>query len=93
MQDITDIVKETEFQVFKKPIDQGGIVKCIKVDGVKYATRFLNFLILPFSLPPQPTNADAIISKITTRISINLKFYLETIIPHLQKKLNYRLGW
>ncbi|MFC2137755.1 aspartate--tRNA ligase, partial [Bacteroidota bacterium] len=33
MQDITDIVKETSFQVFTKPIDNGGIVKCIKVDG------------------------------------------------------------
>jgi aspartyl-tRNA synthetase len=33
MQDITSIVAETEFQVFKKPIDQGGIVKCIKVDA------------------------------------------------------------
>ena len=33
MQDITAIVKETEFQVFKKPIDNGGIVKCIKVEG------------------------------------------------------------
>ncbi len=32
MQDITDIVKETNFQVFSKPIEQGGIVKCIKVD-------------------------------------------------------------
>ena len=32
MQDITDIVKETSFQVFTKPIDAGGIVKCIKVD-------------------------------------------------------------
>lgn len=31
MQDITDIVKETTFQVFSKPIEQGGIVKCIKV--------------------------------------------------------------
>ena len=31
MQDITDIVKETSFQVFTKPIDAGGIVKCIKV--------------------------------------------------------------
>ncbi|MGR3809266.1 bifunctional amidotransferase subunit GatB/aspartate--tRNA ligase AspS [Jiulongibacter sp. NS-SX5] len=31
MQDITDIVKETEFQVFAKPIEEGGIVKCIKV--------------------------------------------------------------
>lgn len=31
MQDITEIVKETEFQVFKKPITDGGIVKCIKV--------------------------------------------------------------
>lgn len=33
MQDITDIVKETEFQVFAKPIEDGGIVKCIKVAG------------------------------------------------------------
>lgn len=33
MQDITEIVKETEFQVFKKPITDGGVVKCIKVGG------------------------------------------------------------
>ncbi len=33
MQDITEIVKGTTFQVFSKPIDQGGIVKCIKVDA------------------------------------------------------------
>ena len=33
MQDITDIVKETSFQVFSKPIDEGGIVKCIKVSA------------------------------------------------------------
>jgi len=33
MQDITDIVKETSFKVFTDPIDAGGIVKCIKVDG------------------------------------------------------------
>ena len=33
MSDITDIVKETSFQVFTKPIDEGGIVKCIKVSG------------------------------------------------------------
>ena len=33
MQDITDIVKETSFQVFTKPIEEGGIVKCIKVEG------------------------------------------------------------
>ena len=31
MQDITDIVKDTTFQVFSKPIEDGGIVKCIKV--------------------------------------------------------------
>ena len=31
MQDITDIVKETTFQVFSNPIDAGGVVKCIKV--------------------------------------------------------------
>jgi len=33
MEDITDIVKETSFQVFTKPIDEGGVVKCIKVEG------------------------------------------------------------
>jgi aspartyl-tRNA synthetase len=33
MQDITQIVRETSFQVFTRPIDEGGIVKCIKVSG------------------------------------------------------------
>ena len=33
MQDITKIVKDTTFQVFSKPIEQGGIVKCIKVSA------------------------------------------------------------
>ncbi|MCB9202996.1 MAG: bifunctional amidotransferase subunit GatB/aspartate--tRNA ligase AspS [Flavobacteriales bacterium] len=33
MQDITEIVKDTTFQVFSKPIEDGGIVKCIKVDA------------------------------------------------------------
>jgi aspartyl-tRNA synthetase len=33
MQDITNIVKDTTFQVFSKPIDEGGIVKCIKVSA------------------------------------------------------------
>ncbi|MEN8826127.1 MAG: bifunctional amidotransferase subunit GatB/aspartate--tRNA ligase AspS [Wenyingzhuangia sp.] len=33
MRDITEIVKETTFQVFSKPIAEGGIVKCIKVSA------------------------------------------------------------
>ena len=33
MADITDIVKKTSFNVFAKPIEAGGIVKCIKVSG------------------------------------------------------------
>ena len=33
MQDITEIVKDTTFQVFAKPIEDGGIVKCIKVSA------------------------------------------------------------
>ena len=33
MQDITEIVKDTTFQVFSKPIADGGIVKCIKVSA------------------------------------------------------------
>lgn len=39
MQDITDIVKATTFQVFKKPIDKGGIVKCIKVDAASQGKK------------------------------------------------------
>jgi aspartyl-tRNA synthetase len=33
MADIMDIVKKTTFNVFAKPIQDGGIVKCIKVAG------------------------------------------------------------
>jgi len=33
MQDITEEVKETSFQVFAKPIEEGGVVKCIKVEA------------------------------------------------------------
>ncbi|MFM7023239.1 MAG: bifunctional amidotransferase subunit GatB/aspartate--tRNA ligase AspS [Flavobacteriales bacterium] len=33
LQTITDIVKDTTFQVFSKPIEEGGVVKCIKVDA------------------------------------------------------------
>lgn len=39
MQDITDIVKETSFQVFSKPIDDGGIVKCIKVSAAEQGNK------------------------------------------------------
>lgn len=39
MQDITDIVKETSFQVFSKPIDEGGIVKCIKVSAAEQGKK------------------------------------------------------
>ena len=39
MQDITNIVKETSFQVFSKPIDEGGIVKCIKVSTAEQGNK------------------------------------------------------
>ncbi|WP_397447507.1 bifunctional amidotransferase subunit GatB/aspartate--tRNA ligase AspS [Polaribacter sp. R77954] len=39
MQDITDIVKDTTFQVFSKPIDDGGIVKCIKVSAAEQGNK------------------------------------------------------
>ena len=42
MQDITDIVKETTFQVFSKPIDEGGIVKCIKVSAQDQGNKRLS---------------------------------------------------
>lgn len=39
MQDITVIVKETTFQVFSKPIEEGGIVKCIKVSAQEQGNK------------------------------------------------------
>lgn len=42
LQDITDIVKETSFQVFSKPIDDGGIVKCIKVSAREQGNKRLS---------------------------------------------------
>ena len=40
--DITDIVKDTTFQVFSKPIDDGGIVKCIKVTAEEQGKKRLS---------------------------------------------------
>ncbi len=42
MQDITNIVKDTTFQVFSKPIDDGGIVKCIKVSKEEQGKKRLS---------------------------------------------------
>lgn len=39
MQDITNIVKDTTFQVFSKPIEDGGIVKCIKVSAAAQGNK------------------------------------------------------
>ncbi|WP_303318113.1 bifunctional amidotransferase subunit GatB/aspartate--tRNA ligase AspS [Flavivirga abyssicola] len=42
LQDITDIVKDTTFQVFSKPIEEGGIVKCIKISAEEQGKKRLS---------------------------------------------------
>lgn len=42
LQDITTIVKDTTFQVFSKPIEAGGIVKCIKVTAAEQGDKRLS---------------------------------------------------
>ena len=42
LQDITDIVKDTTFQVFSKPIEDGGIVKCIRVSAKEQGSKRLS---------------------------------------------------
>lgn len=42
LQDITTIVKDTTFQVFSKPIEAGGIVKCIKVSAEEQGNKRLS---------------------------------------------------
>ncbi len=42
MQDITEVVKDTTFQVFSKPIKDNGIVKCIKVSFKEQGNKRLS---------------------------------------------------
>lgn len=42
LQDITEVVKETSFQVFQKPIAAGGIVKCVKVSAQEQGGKRLS---------------------------------------------------
>ncbi len=42
LQDITAIVRDTTFQVFSKPIEEGGIVKCIKVSAEEQGKKRLS---------------------------------------------------
>ncbi|TGV01196.1 bifunctional amidotransferase subunit GatB/aspartate--tRNA ligase AspS [Flavivirga rizhaonensis] len=42
LQDITDVVKDTTFQVFSKPIEEGGIVKCIKISAEEQGKKRLS---------------------------------------------------
>ncbi|WP_346882672.1 bifunctional amidotransferase subunit GatB/aspartate--tRNA ligase AspS [uncultured Algibacter sp.] len=42
LKDITNIVKDTTFQVFSKPIEEGGIVKCIKVSAEEQGNKRLS---------------------------------------------------
>ncbi|GGZ78839.1 bifunctional amidotransferase subunit GatB/aspartate--tRNA ligase AspS [Algibacter mikhailovii] len=42
LKDITEIVKDTTFQVFSKPIEEGGIVKCIKVSAEEQGNKRLS---------------------------------------------------
>ncbi|KAA5825069.1 bifunctional amidotransferase subunit GatB/aspartate--tRNA ligase AspS [Algibacter amylolyticus] len=42
LQDITAFVKDTTFQVFSKPIEDGGIVKCIKVSAEEQGNKRLS---------------------------------------------------
>ncbi|MDP5158086.1 MAG: bifunctional amidotransferase subunit GatB/aspartate--tRNA ligase AspS [Flaviramulus sp.] len=42
LQNITNIVKETSFQVFSKPIEEGGVVKCIKASAKEQGKKRLS---------------------------------------------------
>jgi aspartyl-tRNA synthetase len=39
LQDVTDLLRETDFKVFREPIDAGGCVKCIVASGGDLLTR------------------------------------------------------
>jgi len=39
LQDVTDLVRDTEFKVFREAIDGGGVVKCVVAKGAESLTR------------------------------------------------------
>lgn len=39
LQDVTDLVREAEFKVFREAIDAGGVVKCLVAKGAESLTR------------------------------------------------------
>jgi len=95
MQDITNIVKETEFQVFAKPIEEGGIVKCIKVASEFQKTRLSKGQIEKLTATAQSHGLGGLAYIIVNENELQspiIKFLGEDICANIIKETNAQVG-
>ena len=96
MQDITDIVKDTTFQVFSKPIDDGGIVKCIKVSAKEQGnTRMSKGQIENLTAIAQQNGLGGLAYIIVNENELQspiIKFLGEEIAANIIKATNAQIG-
>jgi aspartyl-tRNA synthetase len=95
MQDITDIVKETEFQVFAKPIEEGGIVKCIKVSSELQKSRLTKGQIEKLTTTAQSHGLGGLAYIIVNENDLQspiIKFLGEDICANIIKATNAQVG-
>lgn len=96
MQDITEIVRETSFQVFSKPIDEGGIVKCIKVNAeYQKQGRMTKGQIEKLTALAQENGLGGLAYIIVNEDSLQspiIKFLGEKVAANIINKTNARVG-
>ncbi|MCL4134079.1 UNVERIFIED_CONTAM: hypothetical protein GTU68_044931 [Idotea baltica] len=95
MQDITEIVKETEFQVFAKPIEDGGIVKCIKVGAEFQKTRLSKGQIEKLTATAQSHGLGGLAYIIVNENDLQspiIKFLGEDVCANIIKATNAQVG-
>lgn len=92
---ITDIVKDTTFQVFSKPIEEGGLVKCIKVDAELQKKRLSKGQIEKLTAIAQENGLGGLAYIIVNENDLQspiIKFLGEDIAANIIKTTNAKVG-
>ena len=94
MQNITEIVKDTTFQVFLKPIKKGGIVKCLKVDAKSQGNRLTKGQIEKLTIIAQEHGLGGLAYIIVNKDSLQspiIKYLGENIATKIIEKAKAKL--
>lgn len=95
LQTITEIVKDTTFQVFSKPIEEGGVVKCIKVNADLQKKRLSKGQIEKLTAVAQENGLGGLAYIIVNENDLQspiIKFLGEEIAANLIKTTNAKVG-